>query len=51
MLFLEKKFSRIYKFMASPNPLNLILEELSKNGKKFEYILDKTECAKLSWHI
>jgi len=27
--------------MASPNPLNLILEELSKNGKKFEYILDR----------
>ncbi len=27
--------------MASQNPLNLILEELSKNGKKFEYILDK----------
>lgn len=27
--------------MAGQNPLNLILEELSKNGKKFEYILDK----------
>ena len=27
--------------MAGQNPINLILEELSKNGKKFEYILDK----------
>lgn len=27
--------------MADQNPINLILEELSKNGKKFEYILDK----------
>ena len=27
--------------MAGQNPINLILEELGKNGKKFEYILDK----------
>lgn len=27
--------------MAGQNPLNLILEDLSKNGKKFEYVLDK----------
>ena len=27
--------------MAGQNPINLISEELSKNGKKFEYILDK----------
>ena len=27
--------------MAGQNPINLILEDLSKNGKKFEYILDK----------
>ncbi|TKJ19905.1 MAG: hypothetical protein CEE42_15215 [Promethearchaeota archaeon Loki_b31] len=27
--------------MAGQNPINLILEELDKNGKKFEYILDK----------
>ncbi len=27
--------------MAGQNPINIILEELGKNGKKFEYILDK----------
>lgn len=27
--------------MAGQNPINLILDDLSKNGKKFEYILDR----------